>query len=181
MIPVLGIFQNGVRTGDLKDMPFEMFMFFVWNAIASHAQMHLNGIIIMDEDKLSLAIESCWDIDAWTRLDLQCIRHLNTTVPVEEFFNNHPFRSQMLADGVRPYRADLHAWGVEQGLVYSPPFHEDRLRAALLPKMKAVIKENGIHLRRPDAYTAICRQGRPAYLRPGCRSRTWLPGQDRQT
>ncbi|MEN8242462.1 MAG: TetR/AcrR family transcriptional regulator [Chloroflexota bacterium] len=59
--PILGVFQNGVRSGDLKDMPFEMFIFFVWTAIASHAQLHLNGVIIMDEDKLSQAIQACWD------------------------------------------------------------------------------------------------------------------------
>lgn len=96
------------------------------------------------------AVESCWTIDERIRLDLQAIRHINTSVAVQDFFDNHPFRSQMKADGVRPYRADIHAWGIEQGLVYSPPFHEDKLRAALLPKVKAVIKENGLHLLRPD-------------------------------
>ena len=61
LTPILGIFQNGVRSGELKEMPFEMFMFFVWSAIAFHAQQHLNSIVIMDEEKLALAIQSCWD------------------------------------------------------------------------------------------------------------------------
>lgn len=96
------------------------------------------------------ATKACWTIDEWTRLDLQFIRHLNTSVRVEEFYSNHPYHSRMKADGVRPYRAEIHAWGVEQGLIYSPPFNENVLRAAFLPRIRAVIKENGVHLRRPD-------------------------------
>jgi putative transposase len=96
------------------------------------------------------ALHACWSIDERTRLDLQAIRYLNTAQPVEAFFDAHPFRAQMKLDGVKPYRNQIHEWGVEQGLVYSPAFHEDKLRGALLPEMRAVIKENGVHLIRPD-------------------------------
>lgn len=61
LAPVIQTFENGVRDGELKPMPFSMFSTFVWNMIAAHARMHLSGILIMDEDRLSLAIQACWD------------------------------------------------------------------------------------------------------------------------
>jgi AcrR family transcriptional regulator len=59
--PVITMFERAVTAGEIKPMPFEMFSIFVWNMIASHARLHLNGILIMDEDRLSMAIEACWD------------------------------------------------------------------------------------------------------------------------
>lgn len=59
--PIIGVFEESVRAGEIKPMPFEMFSIFVWNMIAAHARLHLNGILIMDEDKLGLAIQACWD------------------------------------------------------------------------------------------------------------------------
>ena len=61
LAPILEVFESAVRAGELKGMPFEMFSVFMWNAIADHARLHMNGILIMDEDNLSTAIQACWD------------------------------------------------------------------------------------------------------------------------
>jgi AcrR family transcriptional regulator len=59
--PIEEAFESAVRAGELKPMPFEMYSIFLWNTIAAHAQLHLNGILIMDEDNLSTAIQACWN------------------------------------------------------------------------------------------------------------------------
>jgi AcrR family transcriptional regulator len=61
LTPIIRKFEAAVYAGEIKPMPFEMFSIFVWNMIAAHARLHLNGLLIMDEDKLSLAIQACWD------------------------------------------------------------------------------------------------------------------------
>jgi AcrR family transcriptional regulator len=58
---IIHMVETAVRAGELKPMPFEIFSIFVWDTIAAHARLHLNGILIMDEDRLSLAIQACWD------------------------------------------------------------------------------------------------------------------------
>jgi AcrR family transcriptional regulator len=59
--PIVKKFEAAIQAGEVKEMPFEMLSIFIFNNIAAHAKLHLNGILIMDEDKLSLAIQACWD------------------------------------------------------------------------------------------------------------------------
>ncbi len=96
------------------------------------------------------ALSACWRVDERTRLDLKAIRYQNCYERVEEFMNAHPFGTRMKADGVPPYRKAIYEWGVREGLVLSPPFNIDVLRASLLPTIRAVIRPNGVFLLRPD-------------------------------
>lgn len=96
------------------------------------------------------ALEACWRFHEYMRLFLMAVKYYNCQQRVEKFFNNHPFSSAMKRDGVPPVRKAIYQWCVRQGLVASPPSHLDALRAALLPEMKAVVRETGVHLVRPD-------------------------------
>lgn len=59
--PIIEAFAAAIQAGEIKAMPFEMLSIFIYNSIAAHAKLHLSGILIVDEDKLSLAIQACWD------------------------------------------------------------------------------------------------------------------------
>jgi AcrR family transcriptional regulator len=59
--PIVNKFEAAIQAGEVKKMPLEMLSIFIFNNIAAHAKLHLNGILIMDEDNLSLAIQACWD------------------------------------------------------------------------------------------------------------------------
>lgn len=59
--PIIDRFEHAIRAGELKAMAFEMLSIFLYNTVAAHAKMHFNGILIMDEDKLFMAIQACWD------------------------------------------------------------------------------------------------------------------------
>jgi hypothetical protein len=56
---------------------------------------------------------------------------------------------EMRNDGVEPTRKAIFEWMIGMGYVVSEPIDLDHLRAQCLPRLKATIKANGIHLRDP--------------------------------
>ena len=53
---------------------------------------------------------------------------------------------EMRADGVVPTRRAIYEWYVSKGYVASEPTNIDTLRALCLPKLKAVIHRDGLHI-----------------------------------
>lgn len=96
------------------------------------------------------ALLACWRYHEHVRLQLQAIKFFNCEMPVPAFMNNHPCRTAMKRDGVPPIRKAIYQWGLRKGLIASPPFNEEHLRAALLPEMKASVQATGVYLLRPD-------------------------------
>ncbi len=96
------------------------------------------------------ALHGCWRFHEYMRLLLKAIVYHNCEQRVEAFMNAHPYGTAMKADGVPPIRKAIFEWGLKHGLVHSPACNEDALRATLLPSMRALVKENGVFLIRPD-------------------------------
>ncbi len=97
------------------------------------------------------ALKASWRFHEAMRIRLMAIIYFNTEMRVERFFNAHPLASAMKRDGIPPIRKAIYQWCVRNGYVETPPFHEDKLRAALLPEINAVVRENGVFLLRPDS------------------------------
>ena len=58
----------------------------------------------------------------------------------------HLLTVEMRAEGVKPTRRAIYEWCVEKGYVTSEPTDLDTLHAHCLPKLKAVIHRDGIHV-----------------------------------
>lgn len=91
------------------------------------------------------AISACWTYYEYMRELILAIIHHNTVASAE-----HLLTVEMRRDGVAPNRAAIHQWAIRKGYVARLPIDMDILRARLLPKIKAVVRSNGIFLLRPD-------------------------------
>ncbi len=69
----------------------------------------------------------------------------NNVEPVRELLT-----LEMRNDGVEPTRKAILEWMIDMGYVVSEPIDLDHLRAQCLPRLKAVIKRDGIHVRDPQ-------------------------------
>jgi len=120
------------------------------------------------------ALEACWRFHEHMRLFLMAVIYHNCEQRVERFYNDHPYATAMKRAGVPPIRKAIYQWCIQQGLVSSPPFHEDALKGALLPEMKAVVRENGVFLLRPDVgnRTEVIQGHR--FLGPCVTNQKWL-------
>lgn len=58
----------------------------------------------------------------------------------------HLLTVEMRRDGVKPTRRAIYEWYIAQGYVASEPTNLETLRAHCLPKLKAVIRRDGIHV-----------------------------------
>lgn len=76
---------------------------------------------------------------------IQYILYYNNVEPVRELLT-----LEMRSDGVEPTRKAIFEWMIEMGYVVSEPIDLVHLRAQCLPRLKAVIKRNGIHVRDPQ-------------------------------
>ena len=81
---------------------------------------------------------------------LRAIVYFNCVLDATDIMRRHPLRGEMLRDRVQPTRAAIHAWCVANNRVASLPFNVELLRAHLLPTHRAVVKQNGVFLLRPD-------------------------------
>ena len=58
----------------------------------------------------------------------------------------HLLTVEMRRDGVKPTRRAIYEWYIAQGYVASEPTNLETLRAHCLPKLKAVIRRDGVHV-----------------------------------
>ncbi len=42
-------------------MPFEMLTMFVHDVTVASAKRHISGALVMDETKLEIVVQACWD------------------------------------------------------------------------------------------------------------------------
>ena len=96
------------------------------------------------------ALLACWTFPEYMRLLLIAVRYHNCEQRVEAFMNRHPYCSRMKRAGVPPIRKAIYQWCVSEGLIASPSYDTNVLRAALLPTMRAVVHHNGVFLLRHD-------------------------------
>lgn len=75
---------------------------------------------------------------------LQAILHHNNHEPVPELLT-----VEMRRDGVNPTRRAIYEWYVEKGYVVSQPIDMSSLQTQCLPRMKAKLRKNGVHLLDP--------------------------------
>ncbi|UCD42591.1 MAG: TetR/AcrR family transcriptional regulator [Chloroflexota bacterium] len=61
LAPAISVFQKAVEAGELKDMPFEMLTMFVHDVTVASAKRHISGALVMDETKLEIVVQACWD------------------------------------------------------------------------------------------------------------------------
>jgi hypothetical protein len=61
MAPFLTVFQSAVERGEIKNLPFEMVNTFVHDVTVAHAKRHINGVLVMDDARLEMAVQACWD------------------------------------------------------------------------------------------------------------------------
>ena len=61
LAPIVSVFQAAVENGEIKKIPFEMLSTFVYDVTVAHAKRHINGVLVMDDDNLDLAMQACWD------------------------------------------------------------------------------------------------------------------------
>lgn len=121
------------------------------------------------------AISACWTWFDYMRQLLKAILYFNCELNATSVMNRHPFRTAMIKDGVRPVRKEIYQWCVENNKIASPSVDLRQFRAMFLPKMKAVIKRNGVFLVRPDRGNKIeliqgCRFSGPISLERGWHS-----------
>ena len=60
--PTREMFREYVRRGVIRDIPFEMFLVFVYDLIVAFAKRQLSGKLVMDKQMLNLAVETSWGI-----------------------------------------------------------------------------------------------------------------------
>lgn len=61
LAPLVGVFQSAVEAGEIKDIPFETLSIFAYDVTVAFAKRHISGIMVMDESRLEVAIQACWD------------------------------------------------------------------------------------------------------------------------
>jgi AcrR family transcriptional regulator len=59
--PIVDTYQQAIRAAEIKDMPFEMLTAFTYDVAVGHAKRHIAGVLVMDEARLELAVQACWD------------------------------------------------------------------------------------------------------------------------
>jgi putative transposase len=96
------------------------------------------------------AIAACWTWFEYMGELLRAIVHYNCHLDASALMREHPFRSEMARDNVPPNRAAIHAWCIKNNRIAMPPFEVDHLRAHLLPSIRAVVRQEGVFLLRPD-------------------------------
>jgi len=90
-------------------------------------------------------LHACWTHWEYNRELLRAIYYYNNKADA-----SHLLTIEMKRDGVKPNRVAIYHWAVEQGYYVSQSHDIDLLRTKLLPKMKAVVRENGVFLLRND-------------------------------
>jgi len=61
LAPIVELIQAAIQRGEIKNIPFEMLSTFVYDVTIAHAKRHINGVLVMDEANLEMAVQACWD------------------------------------------------------------------------------------------------------------------------
>lgn len=61
LAPAVSVLQAAVKSGEIKDLPFEMMSAFVYDVTVAFAKRHISGVLVMDEINLDMAVQACWD------------------------------------------------------------------------------------------------------------------------
>lgn len=85
--------------------------------------------------------EACRTFEQNMKFVVEAVLYINNEQPVP-----HLLTVEMRKDGVQPTRRAIYEWYVDKGYVASEPTDMDTLRAHCLPKLKAVIRRDGIHV-----------------------------------
>jgi putative transposase len=96
------------------------------------------------------AIPACWTFFAYMVEFLRGVIYFNCHADASALMARHPFRSEMLRDNVPPRRAAMLAWCIKNNRVAIPAHDVDVIRVKSLGVYKAIVKQNGIFLCRPD-------------------------------
>jgi len=81
---------------------------------------------------------------------LRAVIYFNCHADASSVMARHPFRTEMERDGVPPRRAAMYAWCVKNNRIGIPAHDVEVIRAKSLPAYKAVVKQSGVYLYRPD-------------------------------
>ena len=96
------------------------------------------------------AIPACWTWYDYMVEFLRAVIYFNCDADASSVMARHPFRTEMERDGVLPRRAAMYGWCVKNNRVGIPAYDVEVIRAKSLPAYKAVVKQSGIYLYRPD-------------------------------
>ncbi len=61
LAPVIQLVQQGIDSGAMKAMPFEMVSVFVFDLAVLLSKHHNAGALTLDDQSLELAMQACWD------------------------------------------------------------------------------------------------------------------------
>ena len=96
------------------------------------------------------AIPACWTLFDYTVELLLAIVYFNCHADASSVMARHPYRVEMERDGVPPRRAAMHAWCVKNNRISIPAHDAELIRSRALPEYKAIVKQSGVYLCRPD-------------------------------
>lgn len=96
------------------------------------------------------AIPACWTWYDYMAEFLRAVVYFNCHADASSVMARHPYRTEMERDSVPPRRAAMFKWCIENDRVGTPAHDPEVLRAKLLPAYKAIVKQGGVYLCRPD-------------------------------
>ena len=123
------------------------------------------------------AIKACLTWYAYMSIFLRAVVHFNCVRDASSVMARHPFRTEMLRDGVKPTRAAIHAWCVAHNRVASPACDVEVIRSRSLPEFRAIVKRSGIYLCRPDRGRKVELVVGPRYSGPRAAELRWHEGK----
>lgn len=85
--------------------------------------------------------EACRSFEQNMPFVIRAVLRHNNEEPVPDLLT-----VEMRRDGVKPTRRAIYEWYIAQGYVASEPTSLETLRAHCLPKLKAVIRRDGVHV-----------------------------------
>ena len=123
------------------------------------------------------AVAACHTWYSYTAIFLRGVVYFNCVLDASGLMARHPFRTEMMRDGVKPTRAAIHAWCVANNRVGSPACDVEVIRSRSLPEFRATVKRSGIYLCRPDRGRKDELVVGPRYSGPRAVELRWHEGQ----
>lgn len=96
------------------------------------------------------AIAACWTWYNYMVEFLRAVIYYNCHADASSLLARHPFRTEMVRDNVQPNRSAIYEWCVKNNRVSIPAHDIEIIRSKCLPSFKAIVKQTGIYLCRPD-------------------------------
>ena len=117
----------------------------LFDIVQSTYKEHLKGKGVIEPDFQERGAhdyrkDACLTMQDFEKVILHCILHYNKSQVLE----NYPFTDEMVADGVRPYSADIWNWNVRNGNCNLIPVTEKELMLTLLPRTEGKFTRYGL-------------------------------------